>query len=154
MGSAMDAHIGRHKTPRRFVALCVGGALAAGLAACGGGNPAAPAAPGSEGAQQLDRAVILADAASGFVCAPQALACVQVQSTAQGEQASVPVTFGQPFRAGDVPSGTRFVADDGTGRVSVQADAASTRVGAALSVCRVAVKAPRPGSRVVMPRVS
>lgn len=125
MAAAMDSE---RITPWRHARHSAWGlALAAALSACGGGDPAAPSSPSSEGAQQLDRAVILADAASGFVCAPQALACVQVQSTAQGEQASVPITFGQPFRAGDVPSGTRFVADDGTGRVSVQADAVSTR---------------------------
>lgn len=36
-----------------------------------------------------------------FVCAASAITCVEVASTSGALQASVPVTFGQPFRAGD-----------------------------------------------------
>lgn len=36
-----------------------------------------------------------------FVCAASAITCVEIASTSGVSQASVPVTFGQPFRAGD-----------------------------------------------------
>lgn len=36
-----------------------------------------------------------------FACATDAITCVEVTATASVTQASVPVTFGQPFRAGD-----------------------------------------------------
>lgn len=100
------------------------------LSACGGGNSAGTppdAEAARDGAQQVERAQILADAASGFTCAPEALTCVQITSTSEVMQTSVPVTFGQPFRSVDVPVGTALIARDNTGEVPLQVDGVSTR---------------------------
>lgn len=103
------------------------GALTGGLTGCGGGKPQEPASQALEAAQRVPLAVILADGASGFTCAPGALVCVQVESTASTVQARVPVTFGQPFRAGDLAPGTPLQAQDSTGGVPLQVDGVSTR---------------------------
>jgi hypothetical protein len=71
---------------------------------------------------------ILADSVSGFICRTGAIACTQVASTASTAQSSVPVTFGQPFRAGDLPSGAQLIAKDDAGNVlPLQMDAVSRR---------------------------
>lgn len=71
---------------------------------------------------------ILSDNVSGFICRAGALTCVQVASKSNGTQSSVPVTFGQPFRAGDLPSGSQLIAKDDAGNVlPIQMDAVSRR---------------------------
>jgi hypothetical protein len=77
------------------------------LAACGSGSsdsdptagePApAPAAPAPAPAAPAPAPVAIVP----FTCAAGAITCVEVASTSSSAQASVPVTFGQPFRAGD-----------------------------------------------------
>lgn len=101
------------------------------LTACGGS--ADPQAPPSDASAtivpaQASAAQVLADAASGFVCAEGAVTCAQVVSTASADQASAVLTFGQPFRTGDMQGGQRLVARDSAGRdVPMQMDAVSTR---------------------------
>lgn len=43
-------------------------------------------------------------------CAPQAVTCIEIASSTDQPQVSVPVTFGQPFREGDLPAGSRLSA--------------------------------------------
>jgi hypothetical protein len=50
-------------------------------------------------------------------CDPKAITCIKVASTGSATQPSVPVTFGQPFKAGDLPQGTQLSAKDGNGQV-------------------------------------
>ncbi|MGE5387004.1 MAG: hypothetical protein ACM3SV_14065, partial [Betaproteobacteria bacterium] len=49
-------------------------------------------------------------------CAEKAITCIEVVATGGGNQSNVPVTFGQPFRAGDLPAGSRLMARDAGGR--------------------------------------
>lgn len=62
-----------------------------------------------------------------FACATGAITCVEVTSTANTTQASVPVTFGQPFRAGDWQHTTQgLVAKVDEVAVPLQADEISS----------------------------
>jgi len=71
---------------------------------------------------------VLANNASGFVCAAGAITCVQVVSSASSTQASVPVTFGQPFKAGDLSGTDTLSAQDAHGNpLPVQLDEVSRR---------------------------
>lgn len=63
--------------------------------------------------------------AGGLACAAQAITCIEVSSGTT--QSSVPVTFGQPFKAGDWPIAQGLVATDSSGTsVPIQADDIST----------------------------
>jgi hypothetical protein len=58
-----------------------------------------------------------------FACAVGAITCVQISSTSTQTQTSVPVTFGQPFRAGHwLPATQGLVAKVGDQIVPLQAD--------------------------------
>jgi O-antigen/teichoic acid export membrane protein len=48
-------------------------------------------------------------------CAPGSITCVAITGTAAETQHDVPITFGQPFVAGDVPRGVSLIATDGEG---------------------------------------
>lgn len=62
-----------------------------------------------------------------FACATGAITCVEVTGTANTTQASVPVTFGQPFRAGDWQHTTQgLVAKVDEVAVPLQADEISS----------------------------
>jgi hypothetical protein len=62
-----------------------------------------------------------------FACAVGAITCVQISSTSTVSQASVPVTFGQPFRIGHWNPATQgLVAKVGDQVVPVQADEISS----------------------------
>jgi len=65
--------------------------------------------------------------AGAFNCAADAITCVEVASASSQTQASVPVTFGQPFKAGDwQPTSQGLVAKvDGT-TIPLQTDELST----------------------------
>lgn len=66
---------------------------------------------------------------AGPNCDTQAITCVKVASTSKTTQASVPVTFGQPFKAGDLPQGNLLRAQDATGNViPLQMDEVSSHV--------------------------
>lgn len=54
---------------------------------------------------------------TGPNCDPQAITCIKVGSTSTAAQASVPITFGQPFKAGDLPAGASLEARDANGAV-------------------------------------
>lgn len=110
--------------------------IAAGLNACGGADPANTDSGGevrlntaSERTPVLaDTPAVLADASSGFVCHSEAVTCVEVVSTGVGEQPAAPVTFGQPFRAGDLTAQQSLVARNAAGQpLPMQMDAVSTR---------------------------
>jgi len=59
--------------------------------------------------------------------APKLLASVTVQSTNSVTQSSVPITFGQPFKMGDLPAGISLASRDNLGnRVPLQLDEIST----------------------------
>lgn len=65
------------------------------------------------------------DIAAG--CGPLAITCLRLASTATFTQASVPVTFGQPFKAGDLPAGAHLEARESNGAViPLQMDEVST----------------------------
>lgn len=60
-------------------------------------------------------------------CDSQAITCVELASRSTEAQAYVPVTFGQPFRAGDLPAGQTLSARDSAGNVvPIQIDEKST----------------------------
>lgn len=60
-------------------------------------------------------------------CLPQAITCIEITSTADKAQSKVPLTFGQPFRAGDLARKERLVARDNSGAtVPLQIDEEST----------------------------
>lgn len=106
------------------------------LAACGGGGGAgglAAPAPGSVPSSGVPSpaqnapapAPAPTPASTSVPCASDAITCVEVSSTTA--QASVPVTFGQPFKRGDWSSTQGLVARDGSGNpVTIQADEIST----------------------------
>lgn len=65
-----------------------------------------------------------------FDCAIGAITCVEVASTSSAStaQSTVPVTFGQVFRPGDLTNGQTLIARDGNGgTLPLQMDAVSTR---------------------------
>ncbi len=65
--------------------------------------------------------------AAGLACDKDAITCVEVSSASA--QSSVPVTFGQPFRAGDWRTTQGLVARDASGNtVPLQTDEVSTHV--------------------------
>ncbi|HEY9209562.1 hypothetical protein [Acidovorax sp.] len=62
-----------------------------------------------------------------FSCAAGAITCVEVASTSSQAQASLPVTFGQPFKAGDWQHTTQgLVAQVGGATIPLQADEISS----------------------------
>lgn len=62
-----------------------------------------------------------------MACAAGAITCVEVASSGSSTQASVPVTFGQPFKAGDLLSTQGLVATDNKGAaVPLQMDEVSS----------------------------
>ena len=122
--SFLGAHARRTMLTALLTATCL-------VAACGGGGggggsglvndnpsqvsgdsspsplPAAPVGPG------------------GLSCASGAITCVEI--TSGSAQANVPVTFGQPFRTGDLASSQGLRAEDSAGNaVPVQMDEVST----------------------------
>jgi hypothetical protein len=62
------------------------------------------------------------------ICAAGAITCIEAVSTGDQPQPVVPLTFGQPFKAGDLPKGSRLVARDVQGSVPVQIDEQSSHV--------------------------
>ncbi|WP_130968224.1 hypothetical protein [Aquabacterium lacunae] len=137
----------------KAVGLCAAAALTLSLAGCGGGGPKTetPSALNTGGqlsasggggtvssANQPAASVtvmtdpslanILQDNVSGFTCAQGAITCVQVRSSSASAQSNVPMTFGQPFRQGDLPSGKHLVAKTSGGAIiPVQLDALASR---------------------------
>lgn len=66
-------------------------------------------------------------ATSPFGCAAGAITCVEVASTSSQAQASLPVTFGQPFKAGDWLHTTQgLVAQVGGATIPLQSDEISS----------------------------
>lgn len=64
---------------------------------------------------------------AGPNCDPHAITCIKVGSTSAAAQASVPITFGQPFKAGDLPAGASLEARDANGAfVPLQMDEVSS----------------------------
>ena len=62
-----------------------------------------------------------------FACAPGAITCLEIASTSSLAQASVPVTFGQPFKAGVWKHlETGLVAKDASGTIPLQANEISS----------------------------
>ncbi|MCW2240908.1 hypothetical protein [Azospirillum canadense] len=60
------------------------------------------------------------------VCAPKALTCIEAVGGSQAQR-HVPLTVGQPFRAGDVPKGASLIAEDSRGgSLPVQIDQPAT----------------------------
>jgi hypothetical protein len=60
-------------------------------------------------------------------CETNALTCIEISSTSNLEQANLPVTFGQPFRKGDITKGSGLVAVDDKGvSLPLQMDQAAT----------------------------
>lgn len=64
---------------------------------------------------------------TGVQCIPNAITCIKIASTATVTQNSVPITFGQPFKTGDLPAGSALEARDDTGNnVLLQTDEVSS----------------------------
>lgn len=88
--------------------------------------------PPSLDVTQTGRAVITPQARGSLIdnrppnCANGAITCVEAISTSDNTQANVPLTFGQPFKAGDLPKGSRLSARDNQGSVPLQMDEESS----------------------------
>lgn len=68
-----------------------------------------------------------APAPAAFNCAADAITCVEVTSTSSQVQASLPVTFGQPFKAGDWnPASQGLIAKVDGATIPLQTDELST----------------------------
>jgi hypothetical protein len=90
-----------------------------------------------------------------FVCNdPKALTCVEVASTDTGEVAvDIPLTFGMPFRAGEMSTSDFLTAVDASGRrFPVQMDGVSTRSDGFIRMAVLSMRVPQmvPGSRRVV----
>jgi len=85
-------------------------------------------------------------------CAPQAITCVEIDSTGTTLQSEVPMTFGQPFKAGDLPKGSSLVAKDVTGLVQSQLDETTSHDDGSLrfAVISVQVSNLKPGERRIV----
>ena len=59
-------------------------------------------------------------------CSSGAITCIEAISTGNKSQASVPLTFGQPFKANDLPKGSRLLARDNSGNLPIQMDEESS----------------------------
>ncbi|MBS1228237.1 MAG: hypothetical protein H6R17_1514 [Proteobacteria bacterium] len=66
-------------------------------------------------------------------CARHSITCVEVVATGERTQASVPLTFGQPFRIGDLAKGGRLLASDGHGRLPLQIDETASHADGSLA---------------------
>ena len=80
------------------------------LSGCGGGSSASQGAPALPSTPQATPALPPAPTplprpgttpTAAFNCAADAITCIEVASTSSQAQPSLPVTFGQPFKAGD-----------------------------------------------------
>lgn len=70
---------------------------------------------------------IMPVATAPFDCAAGAITCVEIVSTSSQAQSSVPVTFGQPFQAGQwLPQSNTLIAKVGDTSVPLQADEISS----------------------------
>lgn len=105
------------------------------LTACGGGGGGVNAAPGTAGMTGMTGTIDSAGttgaptqiAQAAFSCAAGAITCVEVASTSSQAQASLPVTFGQPFKAGDwLPATQGLVAQVGGATIPLQTDEVSS----------------------------
>lgn len=102
------------------------------LVACGGGGGGATLSLSSSGGTTTvdtskPGAAALPANAQGVTCDAKALTCIEVGSTSTAAQATVPITFGQPLRAGDLLKGQTMSARDAAGNdVPLQMDALST----------------------------
>ena len=64
---------------------------------------------------------------AGPGCDADAITCVKVASTSTATQSSVPITFGQPFKVGDLPNGMQLRAQDTAGAdITMQMDDVSS----------------------------
>ena len=79
---------------------------------------AAPALPKIASRQFIDN--------SPPLCDQGAITCIEAISTSNTIQASVPLTFGQPFKAGDLKKGDQLVARDSNGTINLQMDEQSS----------------------------
>ena len=59
-------------------------------------------------------------------CDPNALTCIEIISTGKSTQTSVPVTFGQPFKPGDLAKSQRLTAREGQNPLPLQIDEESS----------------------------
>lgn len=86
---------------------------------------------------------VSADVFGAEPCPPDAITCVRVSGAAPpGEMR--PVTFGQPFRAGDVPGrGTLVGRDDRGGAVALQLDGRATHPDGSLRFAVISALVPR-----------
>ncbi|WP_238323190.1 hypothetical protein [Acidovorax sp. JHL-9] len=131
-------HTSRNDGRKGFISLL----LLTTLSACGGGSDSATlgvetaqasesaATPGTvtnpETAPALPPAPTLI-AKAPFSCAAGAITCVEVASTSSQAQASLPITFGQPFKAGDwLHTAQGLVAQVGGATIPLQADEISS----------------------------
>ena len=104
------------KTYCRSILLKLSLVLVGLASACGGGGSTNSAADGNDNAITQPSPT-----------APKLLTSVTVQSTTSVPQSSVPITFGQPFKIGDLPPGTSLASRDNLGnRVPLQLDEIST----------------------------
>ena len=87
-----------------------------------------------------------------MACAAGAITCIEVISTGDQPQRVVPLTFGQPFKAGDLPKGSILVARDAHGGVPVQIDEQSSHADASLrfAVVSLGLRDLAPGERRIV----
>lgn len=124
----------------------LGGLFLGLVTGCGGGSaasanpdgPALPPAPSTKptlpsAPQPLPPPDKPGAATTPFQCAAHAITCIEIKSTSAQNQTSAPVTFGQPFKAGDWHPGSQGLTAQINGRpVPLQTDdIASHRDGSA-----------------------
>lgn len=98
------------------------GAGASGGSSSQGANPTTTVSASTETPYVIPRPT------SDIQCASGAITCVEVISASSSLQASAPVTFGQPFRAGDLLNTESLIARDAAGNtIPLQIDNVSSR---------------------------
>ena len=117
------------------------------LAACGGGGGGG----GATLAQAAERVPgVSSGPNNGPNCAAGALTCVEV--TASASQSNVPLTFGQPFRSGDLSASQGLSAQDSSGNaVPVQMDEVATHPNGSVRFAVLSANLPSLGANA--PRV-
>jgi hypothetical protein len=124
-----------------------------GLTSCDPRARAGAAAAGSGAAAAgSGAAVAAAESAPAFKCAAGVLTCIRVLNRTGKAQTDIPVTFGQPFAPGDMPSGATLTARTASGAtLPVQIDEPATNSDGSLRYAVASLVLPQlPGDGAVV----
>jgi hypothetical protein len=115
--------------------------------------PPAPQFKGEIKRNAAGRLVLISEAPDAQPgCAAGAITCIEALSTGDQPQIVVPLTFGQPFKAGDLPKDSILVAQDAHGSVPIQIDERSSHADGSLRFAVVSLNLSHlaPGERRVV----